>query len=740
MSESATFAQPAAAPTSAALPDFDPTEATQRTIQQLSAALSDPYTPAPEREEIARRLLAQSDPAAKTALLGALREQTLSSVAVARALADSGRRDPDFVETLFACFTANKNLTEAAAAALGNYKGNPQVINRLISIAANRQKSIEDIRLAAIRALGAFSEKSCAETLIALLRNPNESVRIRGRAADALASLSGVEPDEIRDWDQWWIANSRRNDAEFRAEMLERKAASRERDLARIAQLASTLETSLRAQYQQTPPNKRDELLIGWLRAGVPEIRARAAAQVQEDWSANNPAAPAVYDELRKMIGDSSPTVRKAVVTALWIKNDKESLEPLLQQLAQESDPLVRGQIALALKEINDVRSAPALVKLLNDPAPTVVRAAVGALQPLGKAILEQRPALAEQIAVTLRDIIERTASNGQVELRADAVMALVPLKQRGLIMSLYLKLLTPREDARVRIAALQALGELRDNNTAFSVIEAIADPDDSVVLQAVKTLGQLAPTPDQANALLPLLVGDRVRADPTIKAEAWLVLQSILPSMSNEQLTNWAEKFRGDPARQIAIRLQLAKVLTAEKDLDKLAITQSQIARHYMDLKPAQSDAALPFLRAALEYRQGNHEAGAQVDELIDSYMEAALSSGKFEDAIAFAEKTMKNDISKQGKMAPLIKDKVEVLAQSNATDELKDASRLIKLAKNMNPPLGGRYVDALDALQKSVDDRLAKLNQGSTGPRSANGFAAPTATRPAILAGEGN
>src|SRR4051794_27823617 len=90
--ESAAFAQPAPAPAppaSAALPDFDPAGATQRTIQQLSAALADPYTAPAEREEAARRLLVQPDPAAKTALLAALREQNVSSVAVARALADA---------------------------------------------------------------------------------------------------------------------------------------------------------------------------------------------------------------------------------------------------------------------------------------------------------------------------------------------------------------------------------------------------------------------------------------------------------------------------------------------------------------------------------------------------------------------------------------------------------------------------------------------------------------------------
>lgn len=737
-SERAALAQSPEQPTTAALPDFDPVQATQQTVQQLSAALADPYTAPAEREEAARRLLAQPDPAAKTVLLGALRDLNVSSVAVARAVADSGRTDPDFIEPLFNCFTANKNLTDAAAAALGNYRNSAQVLNRLIEIASNRQRSIEDIRVAAIRALGSFSEKRAAEALIVLVRNPNESVKVRNKAADALTALSGAESSlELRDWNQWWDTNSRRSDVEFHTEMLERKASSREREQARIAMLAGGLEGALRAQYQQTPQNQREALLIAWLRAPLPEMRARAAAQVQEDWSANKPIASTVYDEMRKMIGDSSPMVRRAVVTTLGVKNDKAALEPLLQQLAQESDAAVRERIASALKEINDVRSAPSLVKLLNDPSASAVLAGIRALQPLGKAIVEQRPALAEQLAVMLRGIIERTATSGQVELRADAVLALVPLKQRDMI-QLFLRLLAPREDVRVRIAALQALGEIRDHNTAVSVIDQINDPDDSVVLQAVKTLGNLAPTPDQANALQPLLIGERVRPDPTIKQEALHVLESILPSMSNEQLTNWADKFRGDPRQQIAIRLQLAKVLTAEKELEKLATTQSQIARNYMELQ--QWDAAVPFFRAALEYRQGNKEVGAPVDELIEGYMQATLNNTNFADAVAFAEKALRDDGSKQGRMGSLIRQKVDELAQSNAAEDLKNAVDLISKAKSMNPPLGARYIEELTGLQKLVDDRIAKLNQGSTGPRSANGFSPPSATRPAALAGEGN
>ncbi|CAN5429474.1 hypothetical protein BH09PLA1_BH09PLA1_07260 [soil metagenome] len=738
-SESSAHAQPAP-PTSAAAADFDPAESTRQTIQQLSAQLTDAGTGPGEREEAARRLLSHTDPAAKAALIAALREQSVSSIAVARAIADSPRNDPDFVEPLFASFGANRTLTDAAAVALGNYRSNADVMRTLADIAGNRQRSIEDIRVAAIRGLGSFSDKRAAETLMILLRNPNESIKIRNRAADALSMLSGSDEEfDFRRWDDWWNANSRRGDEDFRAVMLERKASLRDRDQARISRLAGALDAAMRSQYQLTPVSQRESLLLDWLRAGDPEIRARAATQVQEDWAANKPIAPRVYEQMRNLIGDSNALVRRAVVRTLGVKNDMASLEPLLTQLVQESDSNVREQIASALKNINDVRAAPSLVKLLGDPSPAVVRAAVGALQPLGKVIREQRPALAEQLATLLREIIDRTASTDQVELRADAVAALVPLKQRELIKPLYLRLLKPQEDVRVRIAALQALAEIGDHNTAISVLDLINDSDDSIVLQAVKTLGNLAPTADQANALQPLLIGEKVRADPTIKEEAWHVLESILPSMTREQLTNWAEKFRGDPDRQISIRLQLAKVLTAEKDLDNLARTQSQIARNYMDVN--QPDAAVPFFRAALEYRQGNREAGAQVDELVEGYMQAALNSGAFADAITFAEKALKNDDgSRQSIVGSLIRGKVEELGQSLSADDLKRAVELIKRAKGMSPPLGPRYGSALDDLQKSIDDRLAKLNQGSTGPGSVNGIAAQAATRPAAVAGEGN
>jgi tetratricopeptide (TPR) repeat protein len=269
-------------------------------------------------------------------------------------------------------------------------------------------------------------------------------------------------------------------------------------------------------------------------------------------------------------------------------------------------------------------------------------------------------------------------------------------------------------------------------------VIEFINHPDDAVVVQTVKALGRLAPTPDQANALLPLLIGDRVR-DEAIRSEAWQVFESILPSMSGEQLTNWAEKFRGDPSRQIAIRRRLVEVLTRDKDLDKLATTQSQIARNYMELK--QFDAAVPYFRAALEYRQGNREAGAQVEELIDGYMHATLRSNAFNEAIAFAQQTLKEDVGKQALIGSIIRSRVEDLGQSASMDDLKRAAELIKQARSMEPPLGERYLSDLNDLQKQIEQRLAQ-NQGSMTPRPADGIASPATTSPApALAGnEGN
>ncbi len=707
-----------------------------QTARDLGNTLVDGSLPQSARDEAARRLLNLNLPSADAILKAALVDPNpASQTAVARALADDPQPDGSFVNPLFAAIGSNRALTEAACAALANFNNNSEVLTRLIDLASNKQRTSDFARAAAIRAIGSFSEKSAAQALLSILHTPTESAATKRDAADALGELSGITSNSVdaRRWDEWWASNSQKPEAQFREDLLTRRSAELDRNDAHARRLSAAMENELRQEYQLTPQSQREALLTRWMKSPEPEIRARAADQIREDFTEARTFSDALIDQLRTMIGDSSALVRQRVTLAFYNRNDPQALAPLLQQLAHEDDSIVRMQIANALQNIGDVRAAPQLLKLLGDPSPDVQRAAASAFRKIAEQLQKQDPALAAKAGNALQAIIERTAGTpDQIELRAAAVEALAPLRQ-GDLFRLFLGLLNPRQESnRVRIAALSALGVIGNHNASDAIVDAINDPDDGVALAAVNALGNVAPSANQLEPLRPFLEGDNKR-DRTITQAAWLVLQSSLPTLTKEQLKHWDDAVRADPNRQRIIRMQLLEVQTAAKELDEAATTQGQIAQNYMDLK--QPDAAVPFYRAALEQRINSGRRGPVLDALITDFMNALLQSDKYDEAVAFAVSTLTKDSGQRSALGPLICARAEELSQSQQPEQLRKAKTLIDLTNGMSVSLGAQYIDRLNAAARVVDKRLADLTSQPGGPRSGN--TPESGTKPPSVAG---
>jgi HEAT repeat protein len=718
-------------------------------ISALAATLADPAAAQALREQAARRLASRRSADATQILLSALLEPNPGGqLAVAKALADEPAHDPAFINPLFATLGTNNALTDAAARALSGYKSSPQVLTRLIRFATeNRARGVERTRIAVIRAIGGFPERRAAETLIALMREPDSTVGVRHAATDALAALTGISEfgTDAQRWEQWWSVNATGNDADFRNEILGRKAQELDRLRARNAQLAAGWNATLDELYQLTPLPQKEQVLLRALRREEPEARSWAARQIYDDLTESRPVGDAVRTHLRTMIGDSSATVRAAAVRAVGALNDEQALESLLRQVANETDPNVRAAVAEAFRNIRDVRAAPALLRLLEDDSRAVARSAAQALKELGGRLAEQNPELARRAAESLRAIIERRANTpADADLRDAAVEALAPLRQRDFTM-LFVQLLHPRESPRVKIAALRGLTELRDKNPTDRIVELIGDADDTVAIEAVRALRAIGATPEQLEALRPLLEAGN-RADPSVNNEAWQTLEPALPELSKELLVRWAGRFGNDPVRQIIVLKALAARLTSDKELEDLADVQQQIADLSMRLRPPDVETAVANYRAALLYRQDNPGAWPGLPTLRESYLRALLQARRYAEAIAFASETLTRDASQQSSIGRTIRQWVDDLSNSDQPDDLRSAQQLVKQAVAMTPPLAQRYQDDLNALAVKVDTRLAELSAPKspttgqapgtpgTGPRSASGEQAPGAARPSV------
>lgn len=730
-------------------PAVDPGDAASAQVRELSGILSDPSATQQQRDEAARRIADRPSPQSKQALLGALQspQNVGAQIAVARALADQQNPDPDFISPLFAAIGSNRTLTEDAAAALSNYKSRPEVQQRLIDISGRRAPP-EWIRYAAIKALGAFPEKRAAESLMRLLRNPEESANIRNRAADALASISGINDygQDLALWEQWWAQASRRDDTSFRDEIMNRKASQHDRDEARIGRLTEQLQAALAEQYQAAAAEQKEPLLLRFLRSDEPAERIVGVDQASRDFLGTRPVPASVREQIRSMIGDSNNAVRKAVAVALKTLNDAPSLDAMLQQLTIETDPGVRAEMAKAIGKLaadsqQETRAAPVLMRLLASGSPEVASAAASALQDIGPQLPAKDPALARQVAVALRGILDRTAhanNAADIDLRRAAVEALGPLKQRDLV-SVFLPMLDPRREHKdVRIAVLHALRDLAERPTADTIVGSLNDGDDDVVQAAIEALGTVAPGPDQLEALRPLLDPANRRA-AAIRDSAWRVIESSMPQMREVDLSQWAHRFGewNELQRQILVLKQLAAKLTADKKLNDLAVTQQQIADASVVLKDMES--AVTYYKLALDYYLGQNARGLQLESVINAYQRALLESGKYADAIAFTQQMLAQDPTRQ-QLASAIRAYADSLVQSGKPEDLRKAADLIEQALKMQPPLASQYVSQLEDIRQDINKKLNESSPPATGPRSANGSSQPVpATREVKVAGDG-
>jgi HEAT repeat protein len=696
-----------AAPGAAA---FDAAASARADLEQLQAMLNDPAARQEQRDEAARRLVSRQNDPARQMLHKALTDEgnVRSQLAVARALVFDEHPDDRFIDPLFSLLGSDKTLADAAAQALSTYRNDPNVLSRLLNRAADPNQNVAG-RCAATRAIGTFPEKRAAQVLVTLATQASNPAPLRDAANSALSDLTGLAspPDAPRRWDQWWAEQANQSDAEFKAALLNHRAARYSQAEYQQAQLVEELQAILRDQYRVS--QNKPETLLRYLHSAEPAVRLVGAQIILADLQNAVPPSASAREQLRRMIGDSSTAVRLQVAKTLSAINDSAAFEPLLTQLAQEPDADVRAALVLALKPIGNLRAVPELLQLLRDPAPNVAEAACQAIQEVGDKLREQNPDLAAEAGQLLIRIITIRTSPGDSGLRDAAVEALGPLHAAGTLRILA-PLLKSSESVAVRRAALHALGDLGDSRAQdLIVLNALDDKDRDVRLAAATALETTA-TFASAEPLYSHLKDP----DERVRSASWRVLESLFPSFPADVLYNWQDRFTDQPDRLFILQRALADMYLKAKDLDRLARVQQNLGKTLMDLKQP-AEAAVYFGKALdhwIAVKQNMLTQG-----LIRQNMDALLRSKQYHEATGFAADMIKRNLSDQQTMGPMIRDEASRLADS-ADDAA--AMQLITEANQMNPPLDRFFLDSLADIQRKVKQRTQK-SDSTTGPRSA-------------------
>jgi len=268
------------------------------------------------------------------------------------------------------------------------------------------------------------------------------------------------------------------------------------------------------------------------LRSSVAGVRAHAAVALGR--LGNPSAVPALIQALT----DQERTVRREAAKALAFLKDSRAAAPLAKAL-HDDDRNVRFYAAYALGEVRDPATAPALLDALRDEAWCVRDQAAWALRQIAN------PGLAGQLVAALR------------QGGADVATIVWILRGVGKDATGPLTAMLHDADARVRIRAARALGELRANEAVGPLVAALKDPSAGVRLVAVRSLSEIGD--DRAEKpLKDLLAGEK---DATVRTMAGAALLRM--SSHGDLAAHWSfEQRAGNVAKDVTGRGNDGKII----------------------------------------------------------------------------------------------------------------------------------------------------------------------------------
>ncbi len=509
------------------------------------------------RDQAALRLIREKNPSTIAAVADLLTNSPpLSRLALARALGSVSWPDPDFIQPLTTLLRGRDQASVTAAAqALGQYQDNADVLQELIGQAKSDRPA--DIRLPVIRALGSFSQKPAAQTLIEL-QQYDENDQIEAAAGDGLIEMTGLESldHDPRRWAQWFDKIKGLSEADFRAAIISSRGDAFEARVEQHKVLQSAADELLRNEFWRAAASDRAATLLSYLRSPAPEIRSLGADLVYLSATANA-APPGTIQQTRLLLTDDSAEVRAAAAAAL--SADFDSAADLAAQLAREQDDVVRVRLINSLAPFSNLPAIDLMLNLIGSGASRSVRiAAVNGIRQSGD-VINGNPAIKSRAIDILKSALHDTDVPGQPKLREAVTGALAAMRDDSLF-DTFRQLVAPGEPLEVRANALIGMGSLPSSSShAIEIARNLDDDEYQMRLAAVEAMG-LAPKPMALPFISKLL--DRMNQDGNeqVRAAAWNVLRSWAqsPAIPEKSLAELADGLGHDPGKEVFVREKL--------------------------------------------------------------------------------------------------------------------------------------------------------------------------------------
>lgn len=536
-------------------------------IPRLREQLADKNKPLGQAQA-AVLLIQERTPLAGETIRQYLRDAKNAEAFVAIAAAIQWSRDFRFQEELLeALFADNPSIRQAAAEALGQ-GADGKTVHKLRQIAENPALA-DAARLAAIHGLAKSNRSQAFESLLKLLPDQREGVRISARRGLALMVGEDLGANALP-WAQWYAPRK-----DYPVEIwLEERLAHRQAKLHRLEGEMEATRARNRNLYQQLyarlSPTEKIPFLLTLLDHEDDGVRLLAANWAGECLPEEN-LRKGSGEMLLKLSRDSMLEVRRQAVLGLGRWNEKVALDRLLLVMQTDTGPV---RIAAARSLTNQARSQdglsrlsvvlPALQSGLGDPSIEVVVESAEGLGSLGV------PAAAPLLAGLLRHkavAVRKTASQA-LERIADA--------------STFEEILRAMDDPDPEIR-LYLLGALSRSANQFKPIREadllrvqsrlevmfLRDADAGVRSRAASQLGEFGNPVHLAN-LYKAAVSE---GDPRIQEKSWAAFQEIIArKFSLPLVQEWnLILLKENPQRRLAFLVEILGKIQSRPSMAKV-------------------------------------------------------------------------------------------------------------------------------------------------------------------------
>ncbi|MBI5724680.1 MAG: HEAT repeat domain-containing protein [Planctomycetes bacterium] len=711
----------------------------QMELRTWQSQLSDPGRDQRERVEAARQMLSAQYPQAMQVLKETMEDDRNPSAqqAVAIAVAWRGTGPAELFGPLLAALASREGMVRSAAAqALAVYRGD-ETLGKVMAIARD-VKAGGGTRLAAIASIQKVLDKRGVEALIGLLDDSDNMVR--AAAEEALVKLTGIRSfgADRQQWQGWWEKNRDKDASDWVNDMTEGLARSKaaleaENEILRkrLIQAIESVLASLPAGQQRTAK------VLDLLKDPVAEARL-VAIKAMEQLSGGGPGVPAdMLIQLRLLLTDPDARVRQASAAMLAALNDADAIGLLLGRLKVEDSPAVRQEILKSLGQIGDTSALSQILNALNSQVEDIASAAAIGLtriamkKPLDPSVL----VAAEEILVKRLAGVEKNKNS--TELRESLLQALGAVGGQDASKALREALKDP--SARIRLAAVGGLKQMRATDAVAGIEPLAADSDKGVRQAAIETLAWLG-----GEKYLPTILkraDSAAETDAAVRQKAWDAVMAICSKSDEQTLRDVLRQLGGmsdSAAQQIRLRQILVDRLRSVKSPN---LSDALLELGQSLVKSGRPAEAAPLLEEActLCKEAGSPKASAVWLEWVDSLLAAddprvakviaqqannadftagldklnarlALleSKANWSALVRLADEAVRE---LQAKIAPRTLDAIKAMRDKAAAQQVsQDRQRVAGLA--------GQLVAADEAARKAASDELKAMGDRAVGP----------------------